>query len=213
MEFDFTKLAPADRYKLLGSSVTPRPIAWITSQSASGVRNAAPFSFFNVMGANPPIVALGLMRRPDGTHKDTPANILDTGEFVLHLVSHAMAEAMNLTCIDAPPAYDEIDMAGLATVPSSLVTPPRLADAPVAMECKLLQAIEAGTATIVLGQVERFHIADAFVDAERLHVDTLGMDLIARMHGGGWYARQTDLFEMPRPQFKDWQAQHETGSE
>lgn len=206
MEFDFNTLAPADRYKLLGSSVTPRPIAWITSQSAAGVRNAAPFSFFNVMGANPPLVALGLMRRQDGTHKDTPANILETGEFVVHLVSHAMAEAMNMTSIDAPPEYDEIDMAGLETVPSSLVTPPRLAGAPVAMECKLFQAIEAGTSTIVLGQVERFHIEDAFINPERLHVDTLGMDLVARMHGGGWYSRQTDLFDMPRPSFADWQA-------
>lgn len=205
MEFDFATLAAADRYKLMGSSITPRPIAWITSQSADGVRNAAPFSFFNAMGANPPLLAVCMMRRADGTHKDTAANILATREFVVHLVSEPMAEAMNLTCIDAPGDYDEIDMAGLNTTPSSLVTPPRLTDAPVAMECRLFQPIEAGTSTIILGEIQRFHIQDAFIDTDNLYVDTLGMNLIARMHGGGWYSRQTDLFSLDRPRFAEWQ--------
>ncbi|WP_260927537.1 flavin reductase family protein [Novosphingobium sp. 9] len=209
MEFDFTQMAGPDRYKLLASSVTPRPIAWITTQTADGRRNCAPFSFFNAMGGNPPLLVVGMMRRPDGTHKDTPANILETGEFVVHLVSEAMAGAMNLTCIDAPPEYDEIDMAGLATAPSSVVAPPRLIDAPVAMECRLFQTVEAGTVTIALGEVQRFHIKDHLIDAEKLYVDTLGLNLVARMHGGGWYSRQTDLFSMDRPSFADWQARHE----
>ncbi|MCJ2183189.1 flavin reductase family protein [Novosphingobium sp. 1949] len=209
MDFDFATLTPAERYKLLGSSITPRPIAWITTQSAAGLRNAAPFSFFNAMGANPPLLAIGIMQRPDGSLKDTAANILETGEFVVHLVSEAMAHAMNLTCIDAPADYDEIAMAALETEPSTQVTPPRLAGAPVAMECRLHQAIPAGTSTIVLGEVLHFHIADGLADPERLHVDTLGLDLVARMHGGGWYARQTDLFDMPRPRFEDWKAAHE----
>ncbi|MBT0666759.1 flavin reductase family protein [Novosphingobium profundi] len=208
MDFDFATLSPQERYKLLGSSVTPRPIAWIASQSADGVRNLAPFSFFNAMGANPPLIAVGLITRPDGRLKDTAANILATGEFVVHLVSEALAPAMNLTCMDAPSEVDEIALAGLATLPSSAVAVPRLAEAPVAMECRLYQAIPAGSTTIVLGEVLHFHIQDALIDTEKLYVDTLGLDLVARMHGGGWYARQTDLFDMPRPLYKDWQAEH-----
>lgn len=212
MDIDFTTLSPAERYKLLGSSVTPRPIAWVTTQSAAGVRNAAPFSFFNVMGHTPALLSLGLIRKSDGSLKDTTANILETGEFVVHLVNETLAEAMNLTCIDAPSDYDEITMAGLDTVPSSLVAPPLLAAAPVAMECRTWQATEAGSATIVLGEVLRFHIDDALIDADKLYIDTPGLDLVARLHGPGWYARQKDMFSMARPEFAQWSAQNERGN-
>ncbi|WP_068085189.1 flavin reductase family protein [Novosphingobium rosa] len=199
MEFDFSQIATADRYKLMAASITPRPIAWITSQSREGARNAAPYSFFGMMGAEPPLVSIGMMRRPDGTHKDSAANILATGEFVVNLVSEDDAAAMNLTCIDAPPGEDEIALAGLQIAPSSLVAAPRIASAPVSMECRLYTHIEAGHATIALGEVLRFHIQDRFVDAQKLHVDTLAMRLIARMHGGGWYTRCNDLLQMERP--------------
>lgn len=205
MEFDFAAVAPADRYKLMSSSITPRPVAWVTSVSRCGLRNAAPYSFFNMMGADPPLVALGMMRRPDGTHKDSAANILETGEFVVNLVREADSAAMNFTCIDAPAEFDELAAAHLETQPSSAVTPPRIASAPVAMECRLFQHIEAGQNTVVLGEVLRFHIDDAFLDHERLHVDTLAMELVARMHGAGWYARSTDLFQMSRPTYEQWQ--------
>ena len=204
MEFDFAQLEPQQRYKLLAASITPRPIAWITTQSESGEPNAAPYSFFNVVAADPPLVVIGMMRRPDGTFKDTAANILDTGEFVLHLVTDADAAAMNFTCIDAPPGFDELAAAGIATLPSSVIAPPRIASAPVALECRLYQSIDTGASTIVLGEVLRFHIVDEFVDAEKLYVDTVKMELVARMHGNGWYTRSTDLFEMPRPVFDEW---------
>lgn len=203
MEFDFTQVAGPDRYKLMSAAITPRPIAWLTTQSKSGVRNAAPYSFFNMMGAEPPLVVVGIMRRPDGSYKDSGRNILDTGEFVVNLVSEADASAMNFTCIDAPPDFDEIDAADIATLPSVAIAPPRIASAPVSMECRLFQSVEAGQSLVVLGEVLRFHIADDLVDAERLHVDTLAMKLIARMHGAGWYTRATDLFQMTRPRFED----------
>lgn len=203
MEFDFAQVAGPDRYKLMSAAITPRPIAWLTTQSPDGVRNAAPYSFFNMMGAAPPIVAIGIMRRPDGTYKDSGQNILDTGEFVVNLVSERDAAAMNLTCIDAPPSFDEIDAAKLETAPSTSITPPRIASAPVSMECKVFQTVEAGLSLVVLGEVLRFHIDDALVDAERLHVDTLAMNLVARMHGAGWYTRCTDLFQMTRPVFTE----------
>ncbi len=199
MDFDFRETSAADRYKLLAASVTPRPIAWITSQSAAGVRNAAPFSFFNMMSADPPLLTIGLMRREDGTHKDTAANILETGEFVVNLVCFGDAEAMNATSTDAPPGIDEIELARLPTLPSRVITPPRIASAPVAMECRLFDKIEAGRTTIAVGEVLHFHIDDRFINPERLRIDTPAMHLVGRMHGAGWYSRSAELFQMARP--------------
>ena len=206
MHFDFATLGPAERYKLMSAAITPRPIAWVTTISPEGVRNAAPYSFFNMMGADPPLVALGLMRRPDGSHKDTARNIQENGEFVVNLVREADAATMNFTCIDAPPDFDELDAASIPTLPSGLIAPPRIASAPVSMECQLFQSIEAGQTTIVLGKVMMFHIQDDLVDVERLHVDTLAMQLVARMHGAGWYTRSTDLFQLSRPVYAEWVA-------
>ncbi|EZP72767.1 hypothetical protein BV96_01400 [Sphingomonas paucimobilis] len=207
MHFDFSQVEGPDRYKLMSGAITPRPIAWITSQSADCARNAAPYSFFNMMSAQPPLVAIGMMRRPDGSYKDSARNIIDTGEFVVNLVAERDAAAMNATCIDAPPGFDELDHAGLATAPSLAVAAPRIASAPVSMECRLFERVDAGLSTIVIGEVLHFHIANGLVDAERLHVDTLAMQLVARMHGAGWYARSTDLFQLERPVYADWLAE------
>lgn len=203
MHFDFSTLTAAERYKLMAAAITPRPIAWLTTVSKDGVRNAAPYSFFNMMGSEPPLVAIGMMRRPDGTHKDSARNVLDTREFVVNLVGEHDAEAMNLTCIDAPPGFDEVEFAGLAVEPSLEVAPPRISSAPVSMECRLLDTFERGSSTVVLGEVIHFHIADSLVDPQRLHVDTLAMNLVARMHGAGWYTRSTDLLQLQRPTFAD----------
>lgn len=203
MEFDLRALEVAKRYKLLASSITPRPIAWVTSRSADGIHNAAPYSFFNMMGSDPPTVVLGLMLRPEGGLKDSAVNITTTGEFVINLVCEADAEAMNLTCIDAPPEVDECALAGLELLPSRLVGPPRIASAPVSLECRVLETVYPGGEggqVIVIGEVLMAHIADQFVlDADRCHLDTLAMGLIGRVHGAGWYVRMTDLFQMDRP--------------
>lgn len=212
MEFDFSILSANERYKLLCASITPRPIAWVTSQSASGVRNAAPFSFFNMMGSEPPLVALGLMSRPDGDLKDTAANIAETGEFVVNLVREADADAMSFTCIDAPPEFDEIAEGRLDTLASTVVGPPRLASAPVSMECRTFETIQALSTTIVIGQVLRFHIDDAFLQVSNLHVDTAAMQIIARMHGRSWYAKSSDLFEVERPSYEQWAAERDKPS-
>jgi flavin reductase (DIM6/NTAB) family NADH-FMN oxidoreductase RutF len=203
MHFDFADVSAVDRYRLMASAITPRPIAWVTTQSATGARNAAPYSFFNMMGANPPIVAIGMMRQADGTHKDSAANLLETREFVVNLVSEADAPAMNLTCIDAPPGVDEIALAGLTTAPSLGVAPPRIASAPVAMECRVYQTQEIGTTTLVIGEVLHFHVHDEFYDPQRRRIDTPAMHLVGRVHGTGFYARGTDLFELQRPIWAD----------
>jgi flavin reductase (DIM6/NTAB) family NADH-FMN oxidoreductase RutF len=198
------QLSADERYKILTATVTPRPIAWVTSRSADGIVNAAPFSFFNIMGHQPPTLALGLLSKPDGGYKDTAANILATGEFVVNLVSESMAAAMNETCTDAPPEVDELALAGLTALPSIAVKPPRIAGCPVAFECRSLSSIEAGPRqVVVVGTVLRAHIADEFLlDAERCHIDTPALKLVSRMHGSGWYARSTDLFQLVRPSYK-----------
>jgi flavin reductase (DIM6/NTAB) family NADH-FMN oxidoreductase RutF len=204
MEFDFALLSGPERYRLMAAAITPRPIAWITTLSSAGVRNAAPFSFFNMMGASPPLVALGLMLRQDRMFKDTAVNILETREFVINLVTENDGPQMNFTCIDAPPQFDEVEAAGLLMTPSSVVSPARIATAPVSMECRVFNQIQAGDTSVILGEVLRFHIADAFVDANSLHVDTLAMNLIARMHGRGWYTRSDNLLRFDRPRYADW---------
>lgn len=204
MQFDMEQLSADKRYKLLTATVTPRPIAWVTSQSADGVVNAAPFSFFNVMGHEPPTVTLGLLRKADGGYKDTTANIMATGEFVINLVSEAMAESMNETCTNAPPEVDELQLAGLSAVPSLAVAPPRIAGCPVSFECRSLSSIVTGPCqVIVVATVLRAHIEDEFLlDAERCHIDTPALKLVSRMHGSGWYARSTDLFQLNRPTYQ-----------
>lgn len=203
MHFDMAALDRAARYKILTSSVTPRPIAWVTTLSAEGVPNAAPYSFYNVMGDDPPTIALGLLRGASGGAKDTATNIIATGEFVVHGVSEDDAAAMNLTCIDAPPGVNELTSAGVATIPSTIVAPPRIPSAPVSFECRTLHRIETGPGqNIIVGEVLVAHVRDEFIlDVERLYLDSPAMKLVARLHGSGWYSRQTDTFQMTRPSY------------
>jgi flavin reductase (DIM6/NTAB) family NADH-FMN oxidoreductase RutF len=207
MLFDFVELPPRERYKLLVSTITPRPIAWIVSQSATGRPNAAPFSFFNAFAGNPPVVGIGIGSHEPGRPKDTRANILETKQFVVNLVSEQVAEAMNITAIEFPREVEELKQAGLTTAPSLRVKPPRIAESPVAFECELLQIVELGSESgLVLGKVLAMHVRDEFVLDERKHyIDTPNLKLIGRMHGTGWYARTSDLFEMPRIPLKEWQ--------
>jgi flavin reductase (DIM6/NTAB) family NADH-FMN oxidoreductase RutF len=207
MLFDFAELPPRERYKLLVSTITPRPIAWIVSQSAAGRLNAAPFSFFNAFAGNPPVVGIGVGSHEPGRPKDTRANILETKQFVVNLVSEQVAEAMNITAIEFPREVEELKQAGLTTAPSLHVKPPRIAESPVAFECELLQIVELGSDSgLVLGKVLAMHVRDEFVLDERKHyIDTPNLKLIGRMHGTGWYARTSDLFEMPRIPLKEWQ--------
>ncbi len=202
--FDFEAMAPADCYRLTTSTVVPRPIAWVVTKGRSGVVNVAPYSFFNAFGQDPVIMVLGLLGSTEQGRKfkDTAANIVDTGEFVVNLVPGRLAESMNKTTINAPPEVSEMELAGLSPVPSLKVAPPRVGESPVAFECKLMHALETGpTQLTVIGRVVELHIATAFLEGDlaRPRVKTEALGLIGRMHGRGWYARTTDLFEMDRP--------------
>ena len=206
MLFDFETLAAADRYKLLTSTIVPRPIAWVVSQDLNGVLNAAPFSFFNVFANDPPVVVIGIGGRRPGDAKDTGNNIGTTGQFVVNLVGEANARQMNITAIDFPPEIDELAEAGLTTVPSTKVKPPRIAESPVAFECERMMGIELGTERmLVVGRVVAMHVRDDCVlNQERCYIDTPKLELIGRLHGAGWYSRIADRFEMPRIKVEDW---------
>ena len=171
MLFDFKEIPGKECYKLLVSTVTPRPIAWVVSQDAKGMLNAAPFSFFNVFSGDPAVVAIGIGNHKPGQAKDSRANILETGEFVVNLVSESNAEAMNITAIEFDSSVDELEQAGLTTLPSVRVKPPRIAESPVALECELMQIIDLGESGLVLGRVVAMHVRDEFVldAAKSLH--------------------------------------------
>jgi flavin reductase (DIM6/NTAB) family NADH-FMN oxidoreductase RutF len=213
MLFDLAALDAQNAYKLLVSTVVPRPIAWITTQDIDGSVNAAPFSFFNAVSGNPPVVAIGIGGRAPGDAKDTGGNIRRTGEFVVNLVSDALAEKMNITAIDFEKSVNELAEAGLTTAPSAKVRPPRIAESPVALECERLVIIDVGTdRSVVLGRVLAIHIADDCVlDPARCYVDTHRLDLIGRMHGGGWYARTRDSFDLPRIPLGEWPQRKASG--
>ena len=206
MLFDLSALDATNAYKLLVSTVVPRPIAWVTTQDLDGSVNAAPFSFFNAVSGNPPVVAIGIGGRAPGDVKDTGGNIRRTGQFVVNMVSDALAAAMNVTAIDFDKSVNELSEAGLTTAASAKVAPPRIAEAPVAFECERLVIVEVGVdRAVVLGRVVAIHIKDEFVlDPARCYVDTPKLDLIGRMHGSGWYSRTRDRFDMPRIAVEAW---------
>jgi flavin reductase (DIM6/NTAB) family NADH-FMN oxidoreductase RutF len=204
MRFDMAALSGAERYKLMAGCIVPRPIAWVSSLSADGVGNVAPYSFFNMMGASPPLIVLGTMRQEDGRLKDTAANILEIREFVVHLVGEPMLAAMNTTCIDAPPEVDEAALAKLNMRASQLVAPLTIAGAPVAYECRLFDFLDAPPETVILiGEVVAMEIDDVFIDAERLRPDPYAMQLIGRVTGPGNYTRIKADLSAQRPVYAD----------
>jgi flavin reductase (DIM6/NTAB) family NADH-FMN oxidoreductase RutF len=205
MELDFAGLSARDRYKLLGGLVIPRPIALVTSRSPAGHDNAAPFSFFNVLAEEPPIVVLGLGVAASGGAKDTTSNIRDTGEFVVNLVDEPLAEAMNVCAIDFPPEVSEIEIAKLELLPAERVRAARIAQSPVHLECRRLMTLQPGRERyIILGEVLWLHVREGIVDPATLRVAP-DYAPIGRLFGGG-YVRTHDRFELPRLTFEEWRA-------
>jgi flavin reductase (DIM6/NTAB) family NADH-FMN oxidoreductase RutF len=203
--FDLTALPAAARYKLLTATVVPRPIAWVGTLGADGHVNLAPYSFFGLMGSDPPVVAFAPGDRADGTPKDTALNIPPGGEFTVNMVSAALADAMNATATDFPHGHAEADALGIALTPGVKVRVPRVAAAPAALECREVQTLTIGRTRIILGEVLGLTLrADAVQDAERHHVDTAALDLIGRLGGRGTYAHTRDTFTIDRIPFEEW---------
>ena len=200
MELNLEKEFADRAYPILASLVTPRPIAFVTTISPDGRVNAAPFSFFNLLGAKPPILAFAPGDRDNGTPKDTALNIRATHEFVVNLVDEAIAEAMNQCAASLPYGENELTRAGLHTAPSSIVKPPRIVESPVSLECTEWGTLQIGKNRVVIGLIKRLHLRDELFDAEkkRIHADKLF--LIGRMASPHWYCRTRDRFEMIRPE-------------
>jgi len=199
MELNLEKEYADRAYPILASLVTPRPIALVTTINAAGQVNAAPFSFFNLMGANPPICAFAPGDRDDGTPKDTALNIRSGHEFVVNLVDEAIAEAMNQCAASLPFGESELTRAGLTAAPSSIVKPPRIAEAPASLECVEWGTLQIGGNRMVIGLIKRIHIRDEYFDVEKKRVRTEKFLTIGRMASPDWYCKSGDRFEMKRP--------------
>lgn len=191
-------LSTRDAYRLLTSIVAPRPIAWISTMGIDGSLNLAPYSFFNAVTGQPPIVMFSAGQRA-GKVKDTLRNVQETGEFVVNVVNEALAEPMNLSSGDWGYGESEFDITGVATAPSIDVRPPRVANAPVSMEARVTQIIpvEGSTSTLVLGQIIRYHIREDLLRPNGL-VDSLAMQTVSRL-GGDEYSTIGRVFELARP--------------
>lgn len=201
MELDVSQANVIEVYQLLVGIVTPRPIAWVTSLSPAGVVNLAPFSFFNVFGANPPIVVFSPTNRRDGSKKDTLNNVRATGEFVIQSAPRGLAEAVNLTSRELPPEQSEVELVGLSVEPSRRVRVPRLREAPTHLECRLLEVRSYGDgpigANLVIGEVVHIHARDDLFDAQG-RIDPRKLQTVARL-GGDYWCHTSDLFEQKRP--------------
>jgi flavin reductase (DIM6/NTAB) family NADH-FMN oxidoreductase RutF len=198
---DTREMSARDTYRLLIGSVVPRPIGWVTTVSAGDVGNLAPFSFYMAATGNPPTVVLSTSMR-DGEPKDTLRNVQEVPEFVLNVVTEDVAEAMNATSEEFPSDIDELLAAGLTAVPSSRVRPVRVSEAPINMECKLVQLVPIGDpkigSTLIIGEVLAWHIREDVFDGERMRIRQDLLRAIGRMAGDG-YTRTRDQFEMIRP--------------
>jgi len=204
-------LANADRpqiYSLLCGLIAPRPIAWITSMNTARQLDAAPFSAFNYVGMDPPIVAIGIANKPgpDTVAKQTAQNIRSTGEFVINVVNEAVAETMNFTAINFPPEIKAVEIAALKTEPSLIVKVPRIAAAPASLECREVMTLEIGRNRIILGQVVAIHVKDEFIDQTGHYIRAEDLHAIGRMNGLGAYVKTRDAFlQIPRVTYEDWQ--------
>jgi len=199
MELDLEGKHASRGYAMLVSLVTPRPIAWVTTLNENGAVNAAPFSFFNALGGNPPIIGFAPGDRDDGSPKDTARNIRRTHDFVVNLVDEATAEAMNRTSASLPYGVSELEQAGLTAVPSSVVGAPRIGEAPASLECKEWGTLQIGKNRVIIGIVRRVHVRDSLIDPEKLRIRSEDFHVIGRMASPNWYCRTRDRFEMIRP--------------
>ncbi len=212
MDFDVSKLTHQQTYNLLIGLVAPRPIAWITSIDLQGRLNAAPFSAFNYVGTDPPIVAIGVGNRPGPgvVGKDTAQNIRNKREFVINVVNEAMAEAMVHCAIDFPPGVNELESANLHTAPSSIVSVPRILESPASLECREITTMEIGRSRVILGQVVAMHVNDEFLDPAGPYVRAEKMHAIGRMNGLGSYVKTRDsFFQVPRMTYEEWKLKKE----
>ncbi|MEO6994363.1 MAG: flavin reductase family protein [Lacunisphaera sp.] len=201
MILDLAQLPPRDAYRWMVNAITPRPIAWVSTISASGKTNLAPFSFFQGVCAKPPTVIFCGSNDRTGKKKDSVLNVNEVPEFVVNLVPYALRESMNLTSATLPYGESEFEQFDIPTAVSEKVRPPRVAAAPIAFECKLERIVELGEgplgSSVVFGTILCMHVNESVLNSEGA-IDPVKLDTIGRM-GGDLYTRTTELFSMKRP--------------
>jgi len=208
MNFEMDKTPHRQVYNLLIGLVAPRPIAWVTSLDEEGRLNAAPFSSYNYLCTDPPIVGMGVTNKPgrERLPKDTAHNIRRTGEYVINVVTEDLLEKMNICATDFPAGVNELEMAGLTTTPSSIVKVPRIAEAHAALECREFTTMEIGRSRIVLGQVVAMYVEDKFIDPAGPYIKADELHSVGRMNGLGNYVKTRDAFvTVPRISFEEWE--------
>lgn len=207
MKFDLEQTPHSTIYKLLIGLVAPRPIALITSMDEHGRLNAAPFSAYNYLGTDPPIVAIGVTNRVDRAFvpKDTARNIRRTGEFVVNIVTEDIAEKMNICAVDFPEGVNELEIAGFTTTPSQVVRVPRIEQAHAALECREHTTLEIGRSRMIVGRVVAIYVEDRYVDPAGPYIKADELHAIGRMNGLGNYVRTRDAFiNQPRISYAEW---------
>jgi flavin reductase (DIM6/NTAB) family NADH-FMN oxidoreductase RutF len=192
-EVDFDQISSYERYKLMASLIVPRPIALVTSLGANSVVNAAPFSMFNMIGEDPPILMISINRLQDGQLKDTSANILHNGEFVVHMSDEPMAEKMHACGKNFPSDVSELAAVGLTSTPSHTVKPPRILEAPIAFECVLHEKLETPSRYVFIGRIKWLAARDGLIDTKAWRVNLKDYRPVARF-GASFYTRQNDRF-------------------
>jgi flavin reductase (DIM6/NTAB) family NADH-FMN oxidoreductase RutF len=201
MTLDFTQLPPRDAYNWMINAITPRPIAWVSTISVSGKTNLAPFSFFQGVCASPPTLIFVGANDRTGKKKDSVINVGEVPEFVVNVVPYSLRESMNLTSAPLPHGESEFEEFDIATAPSQTIRPPRVANAPVAFECKLDRIVELGGgplgSSVVFGTILCMHVDESVLNAGGT-IDPVKLDTIGRM-GGDFYTRTTELFTIKRP--------------
>jgi flavin reductase (DIM6/NTAB) family NADH-FMN oxidoreductase RutF len=205
VHFDFSTLSARDRYKLLIGTIIPRPIAFVTTVDERGRPNAAPFSFFNCLSADPAIVAIGIENHADMRFKDTAHNIRMTEEFTVNIVDDPMVDAMNACAVPFPAEVNELEAAGLTAISGVHVKCPRIAEAPASLECRRYMTLSVGKSReIILGHVLACFVREGAVNPINKHVDQRKMDAIGRLGGHG-YSRIRDQFDLPTMSVSEWQ--------
>lgn len=194
-EIDFHQITSYQRYKLMASLIVPRPIALVTTLGANGVVNAAPFSMFNMIGEDPPILMISINRLADGRLKDTAANILHNGEFVVHMSDEPLAQKMHACGEALPSDVSELTAVGLTPVPSHTVKPPRIQESPIAFECVLHEKLETASRYVFIGRIQWLAAREGLIDTEAWRVNLRDYSPIARF-GASFYTRTEDRFSL-----------------
>lgn len=200
LSIDPATLSERDNYKFLIGSIIPRPIAFVTTISKDGVLNGAPFSYFNIVSSNPPLISLSI-QRAQGERKDTSRNIIESKEFVVHIVDEQNVEKVNKTAASLPPNQSEIELAKLTPVESVKITVPGVKEAKIRMECSLEHSFELGGSDspgcdLIIGKVVQFHIENDLYEKGR--INPKGLAAVSRL-AGNYYAKIGEIFEIERP--------------